>query len=83
MHRQECLRLCPRSTGTGGPRAVNWDVLWRCAIWREWNAALTRTHRSRCTSAGGPMYGLEWTMVATVGPLAFGVLLIYLVIRKG
>jgi hypothetical protein len=46
-------------------------------------ARLTRTHRSRCTSAGGPMYGLEWTMVATVGPLAFGVLLIYLVIRKG
>jgi len=29
------------------------------------------------------MYGLEWTLVATVGPLVFGVLLIYLVIRKG
>ena len=29
------------------------------------------------------MYGLEWTMVATVGPLAFGFLLIYFVIRKG
>ena len=33
--------------------------------------------------SGGPVYGLEWTMVATVGPLAFGFLLIYLVIRKG
>ena len=32
---------------------------------------------------GGPLHGLEWTLVSTLGPLLIGVLLIYLVMRKG
>jgi hypothetical protein len=29
------------------------------------------------------MYGLEWSLVATLGPLIIGVMLIYLVVRRG
>ena len=80
MHSSECLRYCARSAGTGRPRAVNRDVLWRCAIWREWGCCTTdenaRTDRA-ARGAGGLYVRPEWTMVATVGPLAFGVLLIY------
>ena len=42
VHRQECLGYRARSAGTSRPRAVNRDVLWRCAIWRA--ARPTRTH---------------------------------------
>ena len=29
------------------------------------------------------MYGLEWSLVATLAPLIVGVMLIYLVVRRG
>jgi len=29
------------------------------------------------------MDGLEWSLVATLGPLIIGVMLIYLVVRRG
>ena len=29
------------------------------------------------------MYGLEWSLVATLGPLIIGLMLIYLVVRRG
>jgi hypothetical protein len=29
------------------------------------------------------MYGLEWSLVATLGPLVIGAMLIYLVMRRG
>jgi len=30
----------------------------------------------------GPMYNLEWSLVATLGPLLIGAMLIYLVLRR-